>query len=435
MEQEHYYYQQHEPQHIMESRKHSLVSKIHRNVDTMLAGSQVVQDWQLNDQFMGIFKRDEIQLGKKLGSGGFSDVYACDGFYPYGRGYTPSQQTARFYIAQNAINTSDGESRYAIKHLKLQIKQQGSNKFAMAAADLVVEAQYLQSLNHPHILNIHGWAKEGAEAYDNGAHDGYFLIVDRLYETLDQKIEQWKQQQYEYELVHGAGAQDPKIVLERVRVASQIVSAMEYLHGRGIIYRDLKPNNIGFDINGDVKLFDFGLARELPESNGDMNDVYHMSGRIGTLRYMSPETAKSEHYNLKADVYSWSMVFYEMMALKKPFADFSRDAHKELVCELGNRPAMNDEWHFLIQDLLERSWSQDIKERPSMSVICSRLHDIQMDLEQAVFYEPAEPQQTEGQYDFEIPSDFKLYNTDEFGSSNDFTASTAQWSSTNSYTS
>jgi len=424
------HYHQEEPEMERTSKTTSLVDKINRNVDMMVRDSQVIQDWQLNDEFMGIFKKDEIQLGEKLGSGGFSDVYACDGFYPYGRGYTPSQQTARFYIAQNAIGP-DGQARYAVKHLKKQILEKGDRKFCMAAADLVVEAQYLQSLNHPNILTIHGWAAGGSQSYSDGSNDGYFLIIDRLYSTLDKKVEEWKEQQQQYEKVHGAGAQDPELVLKRIRVAAQIAAAVEYLHGRGIIFRDLKPNNIGFDEKGDVKIFDFGLAREVPTSKGHMDEVYHMSGRIGTIRYMSPETAKSEKYNLKADVYSWSMVLYEIMALAKPFESYSRQAHKDLVCKGGDRPQINQEWHFLIQDLMERSWSQEIKARPTMSVICCRLHDIIVDLEAAVFESRPRFNEVEeplGQIAFELPSDFKLV-VRSGADSNDFTASTAPWSS------
>lgn len=61
-----------------------------------------------------------------------------------------------------------------------------------------------------------------------------------------------------------------------------------------IIYRDLKPDNIGFDVRGDVKLFDFGLSRELPERKLD-DGTYHMTGDTGSPRYMAPEGKKRRY--------------------------------------------------------------------------------------------------------------------------------------------
>lgn len=54
-----------------------------------------------------------------------------------------------------------------------------------------------------------------------------------------------------------------------------------------------------------MKLFDFGLATELPEKNSEMNGVYEMSSQVGSLRYMAPEVAKCKSYNEKVDVYSF----------------------------------------------------------------------------------------------------------------------------------
>ncbi len=63
-----------------------------------------------------------------------------------------------------------------------------------------------------------------------------------------------------------------------------------------ILHRDIKPQNIGFDIRGDVKIFDFGLSKELKPSQQVGNDQYHSSGLAGTRRYMSPEMAQVSNY-------------------------------------------------------------------------------------------------------------------------------------------
>eukprot|EP00568_Trieres_chinensis_P009063 CAMPEP_0183314746 /NCGR_PEP_ID=MMETSP0160_2-20130417/49439_1 /TAXON_ID=2839 ORGANISM="Odontella Sinensis, Strain Grunow 1884" /NCGR_SAMPLE_ID=MMETSP0160_2 /ASSEMBLY_ACC=CAM_ASM_000250 /LENGTH=93 /DNA_ID=CAMNT_0025480145 /DNA_START=1 /DNA_END=279 /DNA_ORIENTATION=- len=89
---------------------------------------------------------------------------------------------------------------------------------------------------------------------------------------------------------------------------------MEYLHENRIVFRDLKPQNIGFDDKNKVKIFDFGIARKL-----DPGDEKHPTGNTGTLRYMAPEVAKCKNYGLEVDVYSFGMLLWEICKWKKPF--------------------------------------------------------------------------------------------------------------------
>eukprot|EP00985_Skeletonema_marinoi_P011501 scaffold5477_cov165-Skeletonema_marinoi.AAC.2 len=74
----------------------------------------------------------------------------------------------------------------------------------------------------------------------------------------------------------------------RLRVAASLASAVDYLHSQGVIYRDLKTDNVGFDRNGNLKLFDFGMARFMPRHGDACEDVFEMTG-LGTPRYTSPE--------------------------------------------------------------------------------------------------------------------------------------------------
>ena len=148
----------------------------------------------------------------------------------------------------------------------------------------------------------------------------------------------------------------------------------------------LQPENLGLDKDDTIKLFDFGLARELADPP-ETNRVYTLSAS-GTRRYMAVEIFITGKYNYKADVYSWAMVFYEMLAMLKPFADFTVQNHKELVCRLGGRPRLDEiDWpdddgddkesmDTLPEDieaLLHQAWNQDPDERLSMAEVCERL--------------------------------------------------------------
>jgi serine/threonine protein kinase len=73
--------------------------------------------------------------------------------------------------------------------------------------------------------------------------------------------------------------------LDVLKCARSMAAAMQYCH---VLHRDLKPDNVGFTLDGTVKIIDFGLARILENADPQSNEVYTMSGETGSLRYMSP---------------------------------------------------------------------------------------------------------------------------------------------------
>jgi serine/threonine protein kinase len=96
--------------------------------------------------------------------------------------------------------------------------------------------------------------------------------------------------------------------VDRLQVANKIASALSYLRILNLIFSYLKPSNIGFDIKGRIKIFDFGLCRELPPNREDMDSVHQLSGKVGISQYMAPEVVLYQNYNQKADVHSFAMV-------------------------------------------------------------------------------------------------------------------------------
>jgi serine/threonine protein kinase len=134
-----------------------------------------------------------------------------------------------------------------------------------------------------------------------------------------------------------------------------------------------KPDNIGFAVEGTVKLFDFGLAKELKKHDRTDDDLYKLTGMTGALRYMAPEVGLGMPYNLSADVYSFSMVLWFILALEPPFGFYTEDMIMDRVFKRGSRPAVFDSWPESIGDLMKRSWSADIAGRPSFAEISSTL--------------------------------------------------------------
>lgn len=125
---------------------------------------------------------------------------------------------------------------------------------------------------------------------------------------------------------------------------------------------------------GDVKLFDFGLARELPDpSKADKNGCYNMTSSTGSIRYMAPEVALGKPYNEKIDVYSFGLLLYQVLALEAPFDGITAQSFPKFVFEKGARPVPNAKWPTELSSLMKQCWSPTISERPSMAVVSKAL--------------------------------------------------------------
>lgn len=103
--------------------------------------------------------------------------------------------------------------------------------------------------------------------------------------------------------------------------------------------------------------------------SGEFNELYELSGNTGSLRYMSPEVARSEPYNLSADVYSFGLLLWQTCALDLPYDGMNRQDHSELVVYGNERPQLDSSWSTPLRILMKRAWESDPLVRPSMDSI------------------------------------------------------------------
>jgi len=221
----------------------------------------------------------------------------------------------------------------------------------------------------------------------NQAIPGYFfLLLERLHTTLNHKItKDWKPNMDQYSsLLYRCtndfrGFKRKQLRIERLHVALELAKALEFLHASNIVYRDLKPDNIGFDLRGQLKLFDFGLAKELKSSKRYIDGTYLLTANTGSRRYMAPEVACHERYNLSVDVFSYGILLWELTTLLKPFDGFTEIQHMNLVVKRGYRPPMEEVrfgWGENVKELMKECWDASAFRRPTFGEVIERLEGI-----------------------------------------------------------
>jgi Tol biopolymer transport system component len=215
------------------------------------------------------------------------------------------------------------------------------------------EAKLLASLNHPHIAAIHGFEEvEGTR----------FLVLELV----------------EGEDLSARLARGPLPVDEALEIAKQIAEALAEAHEKGIVHRDLKPGNVKLTPEGKAKVLDFGLAKAwsgdpgtASGSSADLSQsptLAHSGTQagliLGTAAYMSPEQARGQAVDKRADIWAFGVVLLEMLTGKNTFSDSTvSDTLASVLKSAPDLGALPPEVPPNVRRALERCLRKDPKER------------------------------------------------------------------------
>ena len=195
------------------------------------------------------------------------------------------------------------------------------------------ESKAIAVLNHPNIVKV----------YDVSFGDQIQYIVMEFIDgiTLKQYIEQEGTIRWQ----------------EAVHFTTQILMALECAHEKGIIHRDIKPQNIMLLQDGSIKVADFGIARFLQSETQTMTDK-----AIGSVHYIAPEQASGDYITDKADIYSVGVMLYEMLTGKLPFV--ADNAVSVALMQLQAKPVMPRELNPSIPRGLEQITMRAMEKNP-----------------------------------------------------------------------
>jgi len=329
-----------------------IVNRTEKRLQDILSSSQFVK---LHSKVEDLprFAAEEFEIGERVGRGGFSCIHAIN---------FVNEDDNKCLVDGDTDDDIEAGKRFVVKHLNPKLVT-NPKRLLGGMRDLVKEAHFLSSLSHEHILRMRGCSTGGlSDITSSGKVEGYFLVLDRLEITLFHQVLSWSEKEVN-ELRKVRYSDSARSFYHmRLSIARDIASAIAYLHERNIVHMDIKSGNIGFDKSGCVKLFDFGLANELPHSD-DPDDVFDHANKTGTPRFMSPEIILKEPYNCKVDVFSFSIVLWEMMALEKPYGSIDAESVKEVVSVFDERPKIPRSWPYKLRELLRKSWSRRISKR------------------------------------------------------------------------
>ncbi|KAI9168588.1 hypothetical protein H9P43_007961 [Blastocladiella emersonii ATCC 22665] len=251
---------------------------------------------------------DDLVFHKVLGKGNYGKVMLA----------TPKHGPADEYYAVKVIKKSSLVDEESIEHV-------------------LAENRVLQTLSHPFLVKLHA----------------SFQTPDRLYFVM--------------EYVRGGEiffhiVKERRFPENRVRLyVAEILLALQYLHSKGIVYRDLKLENLLINDDGHVKITDFGLCKE-GIGQGDTTSTF-----CGTPEYLAPEILEEENYGKTVDWWALGIVMYEMLVGKPPFG--TQESVEKLFQAILHHPiafppSLSPDARALLQALLNRDYKERLGSGP-----------------------------------------------------------------------
>ena len=188
------------------------------------------------------------------------------------------------------------------------------------------EAQSAAALNHPNIVAVYDTGEDTLMGEGETAVIVPYIVmeyVDGM--TLRQLL-----------------ASGRRLLPERaLEISAGVLSALDYAHRHGIVHRDIKPANVMLTRTGDVKVMDFGIARAMNDTN--TATMTAAQSVMGTAQYLSPEQARGEVVDARSDLYSASVLLYELLTGKPPFTgDSPVSIAYQHVSEMPTPPSQVD---------------------------------------------------------------------------------------------
>jgi len=242
----------------------------------------------------------------KLGQGGMGAVW---------RVYDRLEKTK---VALKQVLLSPGQLDFASKA--------GTDDIDKLRLSLAHEFSILATLRHPHILSVLDFG------FDDDGHPFYTMTLLEAGQDVKSYAEDLTQD-------------------EQMRVLTQMLQALHYLHRRGILHRDLKTDNVLIDQDGQVKVMDFGIAKKDKDSHQSTED----DSISGTIRYMSPELFQGDKASVSSDLYAFGLMAYEILVGKYPF-EFENIGMliMKIMTETPDTSQLPDELELWMECLLNR---------------------------------------------------------------------------------
>ena len=194
------------------------------------------------------------------------------------------------------------------------------------------------------------------------------------------------------EYIDGGDLFDAKYKLtpfQKTKVIFEIAEGMEYLHFMNVIHRDLKTGNILIRNDDTPIITDFGLSKQ--NSSQKASTV-----GLGTLNYMAPEVSSGENYNFKADVFSFSMIMWELYSNNTPYSTVPNAQITNQICRNVRPTIIDDKITPSLKELIIHCWNNDPNKRPTFTEI------IDFMIENKTSFKDADPQQINSFYDEKI---------------------------------